>query len=400
MKVLVATSSTAFALSVLAVASCAESTASSPREEAGTIPEASLPGEELDAGADGAADADCAAEEGGCTARALTCEEADFCTVPTSVDPRYALFGVSGSSERDVWAVGSAGTVAHWDGIAWSNVPLDRKDSLLGVWAGSANDVWIVSSLNVVLHSTGFGSGPAAFTEKPPIDPDDPTNYSGKILRSVWGSGPNDVFVGGAATNLWPRNSMWRYVPEADGIPDTWEGASTFCNVGCTDVNALWGTRTNELWVVANRGRVLRSEDDGAGGRAWTSFETTATNADLRGVWGSSSSDVWVVGNAGTIRHWSNDSKQHWEVIASPTTENLRAVWGTGPSDAWAVGDAGTILHWNGKAWTAAIATLPLGAKPRLYGVWGSGTNDVWVVGEGIVLHFSGSKSLANGGTP
>ena len=199
-----------FGLLVLAtaVASCAESeSAVAPQEPPTTVPEAGSP--QTDAAADASPDADCLdAGDGGCTTRELTCAEADFCAVPTGVDLRYALFGVWGSSDKDVWAVGSAGTVIHWDGAAWTGVPLGRKETMRGVGGRSANDVFIVSSLSVVLHSDGFKNGSATFTAEPPLDPIDPTNFMGATLTKVWAAGTGELFVGGPATAGWsPPNS-------------------------------------------------------------------------------------------------------------------------------------------------------------------------------------------------
>lgn len=387
-----------------AVASCAEdSPGTEPPEAAITLPEAGSPPADLDASADGSPDADCTtAGDGGCTTHELTCAEADFCAVPTAVDDRYALLDVWGSSANDVWAVGSGGTVIHWDGAAWKSVPVASKDTLRGVGGSSANDVWIVSSLNVILHGSGFKNGAATFALQPPIHPHDPTNFTGALVTNVWSAGPGATFVGGPATRTWPEDSIWRARPvtdagaEADPPPPAWEAASTYCQVRpCQAANAIWGTSASDLWVVGENGGLRRSKGpvgDGGGAEQWTTVKTTLTLAELRGIWGSSASDVWIVGDAGTIRHWSNDASQRWEIVPSPTTEDLRAVWGSGPNDAWAVGDAGTILHWDGKTWSVATATLPLGPKPRLYGVWGSGPNDVWVVGESIALHFTGAK--------
>ncbi|MBN9163327.1 MAG: hypothetical protein BGO98_41665 [Myxococcales bacterium 68-20] len=380
-----------------AVASCAESeSAVAPQEPPTTVPEAGSP--QTDAAADASADADCLdAGDGGCTTNELTCAEADFCAVPTGVDLRYALFGVWGSSDKDVWAVGSAGTVIHWDGTAWTGVPLGRKETMRGVGGRSANDVFVVSSLDVVLHSDGFKNGSATFTAEPTLDPIDPTNFMGATLTKVWAANTGELFVGGPATAGWsPPNSLWRHHPGADEY-STWEAASTYCAEDpCLSANDIWGTSASDIWVVGQSGGLRRSKGpvgNGGGPEQWTNVKTTVTTANLNGIWGSSASDVWIVGDGGTIRHWSNDGTERWEIVPSPTKENLRAVWGTSPTDAWAVGDAGTILHWDGKTWSFATATLPVGPKPRLYGIWGSGPNDVWVVGEAIALHFTGPKS-------
>ena len=65
------------------------------------------------------------------------------------------LYGVSGSSADDVWAVGLTATatetgqkalIAQWDGTAWSALPGEGsgRDALVGVAAVSAGDVWAV----------------------------------------------------------------------------------------------------------------------------------------------------------------------------------------------------------------------------------------------------------------
>lgn len=383
-----------------AVASCADTdSAVAPEPPPTVVPEAGTPGVEVDL--DGGSDADCSANgDGGCTTRELTCAEADFCAVPTGVDSRYALLDVWGTSDEDVWAVGSRGTVIHWDGAAWTDLPSGRKDTMRGIGGRSANDVFIVSSMNVVLHTTGVQNGTATFTIEAPVDRDNPTNFMGATLTEVWSAPTGELFVGGPETLTSPQNSLWRHHPgivAGDGPEYPWEPASTFCEVRpCTGVNGVWGTSASDVWIVGDYGAFHRSTGpvgDGGGAEQWSRLKTTLTNEHLRAIWGSSESDVWTVGDGGTIRHWSNDGTGHWEIVPSPTQENLRAVWGSGPSDAWAVGDAGTILHWDGKTWSFATATLPPGPKPRLYGVWGSGPNDVWVVGEAIALHFTGAKA-------
>ncbi len=401
-SVMAATGVLGLALLAAAVASCADSeSAVAPEPLPNVVPEAGASGVDVDASADGGPDADCTTTgDGGCTTHELTCAEADFCAVPSGVDNRYALLDLWGTSDKDVWAVGSGGTVIHWDGAAWKHLASGRKDTMRGVGGRSANDVFIVSSMNLVLHTTGVQNGTATFTIEAPVDRGYPTNHMGATLTNVWSAPTGELFVAGPETLTSPQNSLWRHHPgvvAGEGPEYPWEPASTFCTVRpCLGVNGVWGASASDIWIVGDYGESYRSKGpvgDGGGSEQWTRTKTTLTNQHLRAIWGSSGSDVWTVGDGGTIRHWSNDGTEHWEIVPSPTKENLRAVWGTGPSDVWAVGDAGTILHWDGKTWSVATATLPLGPKPRLYGVWGSGPNDVWVVGEGIALHFTGAKA-------
>ncbi len=380
-------------LAPLAVASCATSDhdAASPQEDAATL----LDGGPLDRGSDtdGSADAGC----GDASCEILSCDEADFCAIPTNVDARYALTSIWGSAANDVWAVGSAGTVIHWDGATWTNVPSGRPETLRSIWGSSAQDIWIVSTPSVILRSNGFKNGTATFTLAGPI----PEISDGTLLNAVWGPGADAVFVAGERTGWYPLDSMWRHVEgvaSGDDSAAEWEVASTYCREDpCFEVNAMWGTSASDLWVVGAGGGLRRSKGavGNGGSEQWMNVKTTLTTASLNGIWGRSASDVWIVGDHGTIRHWTNDPTQRWQIVPSPTTENLRSVWGSGVNDVWAVGDAGTILHFDGTAWKTTTATLPSGPEPRLYGVWGSGPNDVWVVGEGIVLHFTGAKAKA-----
>ena len=74
----------------------------------------------------------------------------------------------------------------------------------------------------------------------------------------------------------------------------------------------------------------------------WTTL-TSGTTADLNGVWGSGPNDVYVVGNSGTVLH-SVDGIA-WTPLTSGTSVALNAVWGSGPTDVYIVGGSGTILH-------------------------------------------------------
>jgi len=63
--------------------------------------------------------------------------------VPTDVD----LNAVWGTSPDDVWAVGDAGVVLHFDGQKWSRMKIaglgNRRPDLYAVWAPEPGHVWI-----------------------------------------------------------------------------------------------------------------------------------------------------------------------------------------------------------------------------------------------------------------
>jgi hypothetical protein len=68
---------------------------------------------------------------------------------------------VWGTENNDIWAVGDAGTILHWDGYQWSQVESKTTNYLLGVWGSSSNDVWAVGVGGTVLHWDGTAWNPS-----------------------------------------------------------------------------------------------------------------------------------------------------------------------------------------------------------------------------------------------
>lgn len=69
------------------------------------------------------------------------------------------LRGLYGFAADDVWAVGDDATVLHWDGQVWTKLasPFDAakdKPRLFAVWGSAPNDVWIGGN-GVMLHFQG-----------------------------------------------------------------------------------------------------------------------------------------------------------------------------------------------------------------------------------------------------
>ena len=62
------------------------------------------------------------------------------------------LDGIWGSSGSDVFAVGSGGTILHYDGSGWTPMTSGITTYLYGVWGGSSNDVFTVGDGGTILH--------------------------------------------------------------------------------------------------------------------------------------------------------------------------------------------------------------------------------------------------------
>jgi hypothetical protein len=264
------------------------------------------------------------------------------------------LRGVWGSAMDDVWTVGEAGIILHWDGRAWTSFSSGPTDALNGVHGLGADDVWAVGLNGTVLRwdggdwagvSTGFTVDLAGVWS---------TRLDG--IDDVWAVGPGGVIL--------------------HGVGSTW----TFATSGSEDFTAVWGSGPNDIWAVGAAGAMVHGN-----GFTWTAVPSKTENT-LHGVWGSADDDAWAVGAGGTILRWQGAG---WNPVASGTDRTLRGVWGASATDVWAVGEAGVILHWDGAAWSGVSS----GIANDLLRVWGSWTGDVWAVGtEGVILRWDGTN--------
>lgn len=172
-------------------------------------------------------------------------------------------------------------------------------------------------------------------------------------------------------------------------------------------VLSVWGPGPNEVFVaggpLGNKGHsaVARKYECGQ----WKDLSPGGPET-FWWVTGSSATDVWFVGEEGRIAHYDGATMKD---VASPVTATLWGVFAFAPDDAWAVGgtpDAGPgkpndiVLHYDGKSWSQE--TLP--GEPRgvaLFKVWGTSSDDLFVVGEqGTIWHRTKEGWVFEGGDP
>lgn len=316
------------------------------------------------------------------------CGDAEWCPVKTNQPSWLGLTSVWGSGPNDVWIAGAAGSVNHWDGTQWRSATAPTSQTLSVIWGTGPNDIWAVSTADVVLHTTGFKDGEARWSLMTPIaDLSVPT--IGGFLRALWGTSPDDIWTAGDVWVMYRPTSFtpesgWRSLPADGGV--VWTPFSSFRNA---QVRSIWGSGPDDVWFVGQR--PFAAHTNGVKGPdglpKWTEFDTQSL-APLSAVWGSGPGDVWAVGDYGTIRHFTAGASR-WAVVESPTMENLRGLWGAAANDIWAVGEHGTLLHYDGKSWRLSSGAFPPGKKPHLYSVWGSGPSDVWAVGGDTVLRLT-----------
>lgn len=208
------------------------------------------------------------------------------------------------------------------------------------------------------------------------LDEDD---LDGAVL-SVWGAGPEDVFIAGGPLGNPGRSAVaWHY----DGCQ--WEdlspgGAETFWWVG--------GSSNTDVWFAGEKGRIAHYD-----GASITDVPSGVT-ATVWGVTAFAPDDAWAV--AGTpeggtaqpndiVLRWDGGAWKKEELPGEPRGVSLFKVWGTSGDDLYVVGEQGTIWHRGPGGWV--FEGDPDLSQARLFTVNGCGKDDVFAVGGNSVLH-------------
>lgn len=221
--------------------------------------------------------------------------------------------------------------------------------------------------------------------QEPAPDPQDPVwslafDATGLgAFSSVWGSGPNDVFIVGGRTQ---QAEAYHY----DG--SQW---SAMAVPSIPILVWVYGFGPNDVLAVGVGGGAIHYD-----GSVWTELDT-GTNEDLWGLWGSSPNDIWIVG--GTIGqgdplllHYDGNS---FHSVDFPDNDraatSLFKVWGIG-SKVFAVGENGLIIQYSGGNW----AQVPAGANADddFVSLWGTSEDNIVAVGgraTGRVATYDGS---------
>lgn len=320
------------------------------------------------------------------------CSDSRLCIAAVPIDGDINLTSVWGSSATDVWAVGSNGTVLHYDGAVWEKADRVAADAstfftLRSVWLERPDEVWVVDGFSIRRGSGWKGPNATEWTFFTfPIANRLPTAIRGKD-DTVW-------LTRGLSTGA--GQPLTKFDARVDGGPYT---PQTVGNVS-VPLTTMAISRADEVWAVSStNSRVFRASQPARDGGppdaappAWQVEEhDSRTRGQLLGVWGDENA-IWLVGESGTLRQITRESvpTKRFTIVPSPVIADLHGVFGFGADDVWAVGAESTVLHWDGSSWTK-LSTPFDGAsdKPRLLAVWGSSPDDVWVAGEGTMLHFS-----------
>ena len=323
--------------------------------------------------------------------------------VPATAHTLTSVFIVSAN---DVWAVGVANTIIHWDGTSWVTAPINPSATTIdilsvfilpggldgwavgqgtagapanilrwsGIWPTGAWSVYTTSaptkelrSVFLVSPTDGWATGAggilfhwdgAGWTDLSSSSPT--TNH----LYSVFMVNPTDAWAVGASSTIIRWNGA------------SWTGPMVPPTIG-NDYRSIRMVSATSGWIAGNKNAAT---DEGLlltwDGAAWTIVRSWVT-VPLNGVFMLPGGSVGcAVGEAETIIRWNGST---WFAQTSPTYADLHAVGMVASNDGWAVGSGGTIFRYDGTSW-AHYETLPSGVN--LNGLDMRASNDGWAVGD------------------
>jgi hypothetical protein len=185
---------------------------------------------------------------------------------------------VWGRNARDVYAAGVT-TLAHYDGTAWSEVPVPGLEgNLSGIW-GTDTDLWVC------------GGSSLADTDAGRIYHCD---AAGKwTVEAKAGAFLYDM--GGVGTSVWAVGDEGIILHR--GPDGTWVTESTPKRMQHTRV---WASGPDDVWVAGSR--LLHSTGDGT----WTEV-SLPVHAQVTEVWGRAKGDVYA-GTMGGLFHLQGGS--------------------------------------------------------------------------------------------
>lgn len=332
------------------------------------------------------------------------------------------ILSVWGKSSTDIWAVGGAGAILHFDGSRWSLASSPTHASLYDVWAAAADDAWAVGQGGAILHWSGARWSVVA---------------SGTTLdlAAVWGSSTKDVWAAARTSERPdPRGMLSHTFLHWDGT--AWTRTSAVAPESSpTNISDMWGCSATEIYAVGTNGQAAAFKWDGT---SWRLVMTGPSSSSYQSVWCSGSGrPAWFAENecpsgrcaasiSGDGAAWYRTDYAVAPVAASGPTD----IWTSATSLSWPAKPHLT-LHWNGTSWEELPDTLLAprftdkpgshfrwsgadaailhrdglmsawdssiqGTLVELHGIWGTAEDNLWAVGErGTILRRSGGAWVA-----
>lgn len=287
------------------------------------------------------------------------------CPSPTNA----TLRAVWANTPDDVYSVGDAGTILHFDGSSWTlNTSPVTSKNLRGVAGSSRNRLFAAGEGGTVISFDG------AKWKAPP---------NANLPTTITINGIGSVLPTGRLFALSTDQARKGHIYASDDDGATWVDGDPASGGTLAAYNWGYTTTKDDGWVVGDGGLARHLVN----GIAISSENIDGNNNYA--MWGTTANDVWVAGDLGRIAH---HVLTNWAKVSPAGTATLRGLHGNSPSNILCVGDMGTVLHYDGNGWQV----LPSGTTKNLNNVFMNANNTAWIVGgdgtqaagSSVLLHY------------
>lgn len=282
-----------------------------------------------------------------------------------SIPNDVSLVALDMVNSSDGWAVGGNGTVLHWDGTCWSNIPSSTTADFKDVEMVSSNEGYAIVVEDIA-------RGP----------------YS--IYRWDGTSWTNSTAIDGATQSIDIVNPSDGWAVGLSGVIFHWDGISwnrveSPINYPLESIDMVSST---DGWAVGQRAVIIRWN-----GTSWNLVRDPEFSGApwLWSVDMVNSTDGWAMGSGGDIMRWDGT---HWEYVTSPVPSNkhLFSVDMINSTDGWAVGSDGVIIHWDGTSWSNTKSPT----SAWLNSVDMINSTEGWILGADGIYHLQLEKETSN----
>jgi hypothetical protein len=300
------------------------------------------------------------------------------------------MLGVWAANDRDVWVVGNAGSMIHYDGASWSYQKV-ATGTLAAVWGSGSSSVWAVGAAGTVIHYDGATWAPVAgaptgnwTTIAATSDSDlwilggtDAAHFDGTAWTTQkLGKTALDAKRVGSALWVLAGGSLLRIAsPGAlateSNVPGLKSGGTFWCLVARSETDA---------WVLGTNGSAAHFD-----GTTWQARDIGTS--DIRYAAALPSGEILGVAGGTVLRLGTKwDSAAH--VTGNPyVTESLKHAYATAEGHYWAVGSGGAVAFYDGAKWFESGGRI----STHVASLHGTGADDVWFAGTFDPAHWRGS---------
>ncbi len=282
-----------------------------------------------------------------------------------SIPNDVSLVALDMVNSSDGWAVGSNGTVLHWDGKSWRNMPSPTTADFTDVKMVSSNEGYAI-----VVEDIAWGP------------------YF--IYRWNGTSWTNLTAIDASIQSMDMVNSSDGWAVGLSGVIFHWDGINwnrveSPINYPLESIDMVNST---DGWAVGQRAVIIRWN-----GTSWSLVRDPEFSGApwLWSVDMVNSTDGWAVGSGGDIMRWDGTS---WEYTPSPiqSNEHLFSVDMINSTDGWAVGSDGIIIHWDGTNWSNKKSPT----SAWLNSVDMISSTEGWILGADGIYHFQLEEETSN----